>query len=120
MTGPEHYCQAERLVARWHDSGDSPPDVLIAAQVHATLALAAATALKGGFWDETETTHGRTLISWADAAGRPAAEFIPCPSEAAYARHMRAHEVPCDGDFAAVTRRANERRNARRANDSGG
>jgi hypothetical protein len=52
MTGPEHYREAERLVAeadtilRPHDEGPCEADrVLAAAQVHATLALAAATAL---------------------------------------------------------------------------
>lgn len=45
MTGPEHYLEAQRLVV---NDGVSPPpadgDIAIA-QVHATLALAAATAM---------------------------------------------------------------------------
>ncbi|MFZ4264471.1 hypothetical protein [Streptomyces arboris] len=52
MTGPEHYREAERLIEtaadilRPHDEGPCEADrVLAAAQVHATLALAAATAL---------------------------------------------------------------------------
>ncbi|WP_097866531.1 hypothetical protein [Streptomyces sp. rh34] len=49
MTGPEHYREAERLVAesytilRPHDEGPCEADrLLVAAQVHATLALVAA------------------------------------------------------------------------------
>jgi hypothetical protein len=52
MTGPEHYREAERLLAesrtelRPNDEGHCEADRTIAeAQVHATLALAAATAL---------------------------------------------------------------------------
>lgn len=50
MTGPEHYVEAERLLGQ-ASSAISPPDfyekdagpTIAAAQVHATLALAAAT-----------------------------------------------------------------------------
>ena len=38
MTGPQHYAEAEHLLAK------GTPDVYALAQVHATLALAAATA----------------------------------------------------------------------------
>ncbi|NUS76669.1 MAG: hypothetical protein HOV70_10780 [Streptomyces sp.] len=55
MTGPEHYREAERLIAeshailRPHDEGPCEADRSLAeAQVHATLALAAATALPPG------------------------------------------------------------------------
>ncbi|MEV8523223.1 hypothetical protein AB0451_03545 [Streptomyces sp. NPDC052000] len=55
MTGPEHFREAERLLAesqtivRPHDEGPCEADRRIAeAQVHATLALAAATALPPG------------------------------------------------------------------------
>jgi hypothetical protein len=42
MTGPEHYREAERLLG----VAEEPEDIRLAeAQVHATLALAAATAL---------------------------------------------------------------------------
>jgi len=67
MTGPEHYREAERLTAvvtkpdalsgnRLLQPGDHR-DVLALAQVHATLALAAATAvgstdLPSGDWDD--------------------------------------------------------------------
>lgn len=54
MTGPEHYREAERLltdrptVSDWHDSPAQAEEhwrlTLAEAQVHATLALAAATA----------------------------------------------------------------------------
>jgi hypothetical protein len=48
MTGPEHYEEAERLLATVKGTGygdEMARDRLAAAQVHATLALAAATAL---------------------------------------------------------------------------
>lgn len=47
MTGPDHYCEAERLItsARTVSFGENCQDFIALAQVHATLALAAATAL---------------------------------------------------------------------------
>ena len=48
MNGPEHYKEAERLIANCQDNngavyvGDGQDQVIAAAQVHATLALAAA------------------------------------------------------------------------------
>jgi hypothetical protein len=74
MTGPEHYREAERLIAfareisNPHDAGIYSLDpsfarlshVLADAQVHAALALAAATALGRTRADE---------IAWADVAG---------------------------------------------------
>ena len=44
MTGPEHYREAERLVAAV-STGELTGDALARAQVHAALALAAATAM---------------------------------------------------------------------------
>lgn len=53
MRGPDHYREAERLLGvaeqrvseNWPaESGEHKADILAAAQVHATLALAAATA----------------------------------------------------------------------------
>ena len=41
-------------------------------------------------------------------------DVIPCPSEAAYKRHIRHREVPCEGDFAAVNDAINRRRKARK------
>ncbi|MEC4616315.1 hypothetical protein [Tsukamurella tyrosinosolvens] len=51
MNGPEHYAEAEQLLAIVDVNGTDPRDaaVLAAAQVHATLALAAATALGSCF-----------------------------------------------------------------------
>lgn len=49
MTGPEHYREAEAHLASAAQSfvrGDDPTSALAAAQAHATLALAAATALQ--------------------------------------------------------------------------
>ena len=65
MTGPEHYAEAERLlaVADRHTSGVTyGPEwtlTLTAAHVHATLALAAATAVE---------TAGPDRHAWADIA----------------------------------------------------
>lgn len=71
MTGPEHYAEAERLLtlADRHTSGVTYAEewalTLTAAQVHATLALAAATAVG---------TAGPELHAWADvAAAKPRA-----------------------------------------------
>ena len=64
MTGPGHYQEAERLVAgilegRYDESERPGSELLAIAQVHATLALAAATAV-------TSPVDAR---EWADAAG---------------------------------------------------
>jgi hypothetical protein len=70
MSGPEHYVEAERLVAEVID-GDyakgryTATELLAAAQVHATLASAAAAALVG------TATEDR---AWAEVA---AARFSP-------------------------------------------
>ena len=81
-TGPEHYREAEMLIEgakkhRFDHEGDwqkdterhAIADALIAeAQIHATLALAAATALTGavaaGLYDEQPD-----LVEWTEAAG---------------------------------------------------
>ena len=75
MTGPEHYTEAERLLtlAGRHSSGATyGPEwtlTLTAAQVHATLALAAATAVGAAGPDSRE---------WADAAAtRPGTAEAP-------------------------------------------
>ena len=65
MTGPENYLEAERLLAGWSDlsgrrTGLVAEEVAAHAQVHATLALAAATALAAENLD---------LRAWRDAAG---------------------------------------------------
>ena len=74
MTGPEHYAEAERLLAlaERHGSGATyGPEwtlTLAAAQVHATLALAAATA--GG-------TAGPDSRAWADVAAARLSASMP-------------------------------------------
>ena len=62
MTGPEHYVLAEKLVTEAGQArGDAARDRRIAiAQVHATLALSAATALGAGALD---------AVAWREAAG---------------------------------------------------
>jgi hypothetical protein len=79
MTGPEHYAEAERLLALAdrHARGVTYDQewalTLTAAQVHATLALAAATAVG---------TAGPDGHAWADvAATRRSARKPEPPSE---------------------------------------
>lgn len=76
MTGPEHYREAEQLLTDAFSSklttyeGENPEaDRLIAAaQVHATLALAAATALI----DETPRSDSHSEYrAWSNVAGAP-------------------------------------------------
>jgi hypothetical protein len=65
MTGPEHFLRAEELAAKAHEhlgQGEGQETVIAwaaVAQVHATLAIAAATALHG----VTDHQH------WSEAAG---------------------------------------------------
>ena len=70
MTGPDNYLEAERL-ARVAATSDGPHGAHAArlAQVHATLALAAATALQreGG----TGTLPERDHSQWFKAAATP-------------------------------------------------
>ncbi|WP_103347979.1 hypothetical protein [Amycolatopsis sp. CA-128772] len=47
MTGPEHYREAERLIRTADRSYNDAEFALAEAQIHATLALAAATASAG-------------------------------------------------------------------------
>lgn len=47
-TGPWHYQRAEQLLATYHADNYEPDWMLAEAQVHATLALAAATGLAAG------------------------------------------------------------------------
>lgn len=76
MTGPEHYREAERLADRAHhftygDGGDPVTGAALAteAQVHATLALAAATAMQAGV-DGCEPGMGSAEFhEWYQAAG---------------------------------------------------
>lgn len=71
MTGPEHYQYAESLVedARMEtDGGPEQTAMLARAQVHATLALAAATALMP-FAAVDSGSDDSDLIGWSKTAG---------------------------------------------------
>lgn len=77
MTGPEHFREAERLIDQASEWLDSYADRRIAdlaeAQVHATLALAAATALS----DTDPNGSGMSVADyevWYEAAGVTKAE----------------------------------------------
>lgn len=81
MNGAEHYQEAERLLEaatvppREREYTADPADVIAAAQVHATLALAAATALN--------STHhyvgdSREITEWAHIAQPDAMATKPC------------------------------------------
>ncbi|MGS2645928.1 hypothetical protein [Streptosporangium sp. G12] len=72
MDGPFHFREAERLIEEANHVGHNDPQrgdgILLAAHVHATLALAAATALTGSmaaqsYIDEPE------IRAWHEAAG---------------------------------------------------
>lgn len=68
MTGPENYLKAEKLAAQASSNGygdERTRDLLLQAQVHATLALAAATALKSGA--NFQLPHGDDK-AWANVA----------------------------------------------------
>lgn len=68
MTGPEHYGEAERLLDAASSTlpANAVANALVAAQVHATLALAAATALQvGGREMSPADAEG-----WRKAAGK--------------------------------------------------
>lgn len=66
MTGPEHYQEAERRLAALADPEcDYDPAAISLAQVHATLALAAATALNASRMPSLD------LWMWAVQAGQP-------------------------------------------------
>ena len=75
MTGPEHYLAAERLLSEIDQRRNAPLDITSRrvgqAQVHAMLALAAATALGTGSRSWAEATG--TDLPAGPAAGHPAA-----------------------------------------------
>lgn len=68
MTGPEHYQAAEKCVEDVQNMADADAIelVLMEAQVHATLALAAATALMR---DMGGAEYGSALTGWNKVAG---------------------------------------------------
>jgi hypothetical protein len=65
-TGSDHYRLAEDLLA---SDGPMSGELIGAAQVHATLALAAATALASGHRLENDTWHAVAGTSYQDAKG---------------------------------------------------
>lgn len=71
MDGPSHYREAEQLIREAESAGDGEPTIwsveeaLATAQVHATLALAAATALSDG-----EGLSLRDYSAWCDVAAK--------------------------------------------------
>ena len=70
-TGPEHYREAERWLfkaekAGARGSGETPESCAAIAQGHATLSLAAATAL--GREGEGRTQPGKDRAAWFEAA----------------------------------------------------
>jgi acetyl-CoA carboxylase alpha subunit len=74
MTGPEHYREAERLAGMAHrftygDGADPTVGAALAAeaQVHATLALAAVTALTAPVCTDTEDGSGHATKADYDA-----------------------------------------------------
>ncbi|MYX14459.1 hypothetical protein GTY67_13735 [Streptomyces sp. SID8374] len=73
MNGPQHYREAERLASRAHhftygDGGDPAVGAALAAeaQVHATLALAAATAITA----MSPHAYAGTVADWDAIAGQ--------------------------------------------------
>lgn len=70
MNGPEHYREAERLAGptgEWYYANpDEVPAILARAQVSATLALAAATALAA-----VDTMDDEDFNAWDKVAGVP-------------------------------------------------
>lgn len=70
MTGPEHYLRAERLIRQGLDESDPVlmANLLAAAQVHATLALTAATADNDPEYGQSTSvrTAWRPLITPSD------------------------------------------------------
>lgn len=66
MTGPEHYAEAQRLAGEngewYYADAERVPAILARAQVHATLALAAAAASAGRM-------SGKAAQAWDKATG---------------------------------------------------
>ncbi|XMN09356.1 hypothetical protein ACK8N7_26600 [Streptomyces griseobrunneus] len=76
MTGPEHYREAERLADRAHhftygDGADPVTGAALAAeaQVHATLALTAATAMQAAVDGSEPGMGGGEFAAWYEIAG---------------------------------------------------
>jgi hypothetical protein len=74
MTGPEHFTRSEQLlreVRDGHQEGTDVAAILTAAQVHATLALAAATALATPDRSSAPRNATNEWSAWQRAAGVP-------------------------------------------------
>ncbi|MEU6229948.1 hypothetical protein [Streptomyces sp. NPDC047042] len=75
MTGPEHYLRAQHLLTTVTSEsgrvrGESGDDVVIAvAQVHATLALAAASAEQASVTAFAHDINSTAIDEWAEALG---------------------------------------------------
>ncbi|MEU1327186.1 hypothetical protein [Streptomyces microflavus] len=76
MTGPEHYQEAERILAGAEDFESAPPisgmtraECVVVAQAHATLALAAVTA------HHMVATTGNDRDEWSEAIHGPAEDY---------------------------------------------
>lgn len=74
MTGPEHYREAERLLNEAGVEGTEGtyfvrPESLAAAQVHATLALTAATAMQAAVDGSEPGMAPQEYDAWYKAAG---------------------------------------------------
>lgn len=82
-TGAEHFLEAERRLAQAHaESGEFANYLLARAQVHATLALAAATALQ---LVKEYVELDEDAFAWNEAAGTPprGIEDVHLPGDAA-------------------------------------
>lgn len=73
MNGPEHYREAERIIGMVTEPSGGihadRDDVIAAAQVHATLALAAALQPAGRAWAEATRFDGTTRDELLPEAG---------------------------------------------------
>ncbi|MFJ2675076.1 hypothetical protein [Streptomyces sp. NPDC087525] len=71
MTGPEHYREAERLVqlATRHPDSSNATLLTAAAQVHATLALTAATAMQAAVDGSEPGMGSQEFHEWYQTAG---------------------------------------------------
>ena len=97
MTGPEHYREAERLIKQANGimdgfPGDTYAQTVAEAQVHATLALAAATALVD--YHDNGMTEGDQL-AWYKAASEQPAHY----ARRREAEQAEAAEFAGDPDF---------------------
>ncbi|ARF62853.1 hypothetical protein B1H20_16755 [Streptomyces violaceoruber] len=72
MTGPEHYREAERrLLMAWEDDStqERSTQLVAEAQVHATLALVAATAMQAAVDGFEPGMSGPEFAAWHKTAG---------------------------------------------------